>query len=191
MSERQELEQQLIVLDEWFSAMDKTQHVDRVDHELLNQVLNHFGAEMEVTLEEEESLAKYSNKASRDGMNGVWGQEKYDDFVSFCREWIEDYETKTGNELPKLGQMGRKNAGMKEFFHQVISFAYGSLTLEEFTFYTEVRLKNGKLWQEGRKDERERVTTPISGGEKKLIGSLPPGFVTSFWGWLKSNKENK
>ncbi|HLD92491.1 MAG TPA: hypothetical protein VI795_03810 [Patescibacteria group bacterium] len=188
MTEQETLRDDLIQMDNWFSEMDRNHSVGEIDGLVLDRVLDHLGATLEIDRQEEASLKRYSNAASRKGMNAVWKEKRYDSFVSFCRDWIKNYEDKEGNKtLPKLTKSGRKNAGMKEFFHQFTAFTYGVLSEEEFKRFTEVRLNNGKLWQDGKKEQREKVKTPISEGKKVLIGSIPPGFVVDFWKWLKTS----
>lgn len=188
MAEEERHEQDLVEVGDWLNRIDEQGVVGTIDQVMLNRTLESLHGLMKIDGEEERSLKAYTNVTSRHGMNAVWGTERYDNFVSFCNDWISKYESVPGNiELPKLEKSGRKNAGMKEFFHELTAYAYGVLDKETFVLYTEARIKNGKLWQEGKKDERVKLETPISDGEKVRIASLPPGFIPAFWEWLKTS----
>ena len=165
-------------------------HSIKIDEIALDLLFDKLDAKREISANAEKSLGSYSNKASKLGMEAVWGKNRYKDFTVFCAEFIEKFESVEDNlELPKLTKSGKKDSGMKEFFHELTSYAYGLLPWDEFLEHTEVRVINGKLWQEGRKDERLRIDTPISDYKDKLIGSIPPGFITHFWVWLEESKK--
>lgn len=173
----------------WMKKMAEEDVVEKVDEIAVDILLDELGAKREISANAEKSLGSYSNKASRLGMEAVWGKKRYKDFVDLFTEFIEKFESAEGNlELPKLTESGKKDSGIKEFFHEFTANAYGLLSWDEFKDHTEVRLKNGKLWQEGKKKDRFKTDTPISDFKDKLIGSIPPGFFTYFWFWLENSK---
>ena len=189
-TENEQLEQDMIQIEDWLGRMDETKKVGPIDRDALDRVLNSLGAELEVDEGEEASLRKYTNLGSRKGMAAVWGEDRMVSFSKFCGNFVSAFESFQGNlELPKLDSSGSKTSGMKQFFHELTSFAYGIMTYEDFALFTETRLTNGMLWQQGKKDERLRVATPTSGGKKILISSVPGSFVTTFWGWLKASSQ--
>ncbi|HTK03849.1 MAG TPA: hypothetical protein VL401_03750 [Alphaproteobacteria bacterium] len=189
-TEQENYNHNLIEVGEWFGDMEKTGEVRKIDQVTLNITFDSLGGSLEIKEEEEKSLKEYTNKASKEGMIAIWGESRMKDFNNFCKSWIVNFENTDGNkELPKLDQSGKKNSGMKQFFHEVTAYAYGIMDEETFGLFTETRIENGKLWQEGKKDQREKLETPSSKGEKILISSIPPGFIPDFWNWLKTSKK--
>ncbi|MDP3917882.1 MAG: hypothetical protein Q8Q30_01755 [Candidatus Woesebacteria bacterium] len=181
----------LEIVTDWFQKMDQSSKVGVIDPTKLNIVLDGLYGAMEIDETEEKSLAEYMRGASKRGMEAVWTKERLEDFEVWKEEWIADYEKVPENRpLPKGLKSGIKGKGMYDFFHQLSAFAYGVLSEDDFRKYTEVRLKNGKLWQEHRDDEREKIETPAS-DDPIRIGELPPGFLPDFWDWLKSAVEDE
>lgn len=180
----------LAKIENWFDTLANTNELKKIDEIAIDILFDELGAKRDISLNAEKSLGSYSNKSSRLGMEAVWGKKRYNDFVESFGEFIAMFESVEGNrELPKLSESGKKDSGMKEFFHEFTSYAYGLLSFDEFKERTEVRVRNGKLWQEGKKDERIRIDTPISDYKDKLIGSIPPGFFSYFWFWLENSKK--
>jgi hypothetical protein len=189
--EKQNFEENLELITDWFQRMDQSGKVGIIDQTRLNIVMDSLHGVMEIDETEEKSLAKYLPKASMRGMKAVWTKERLEDFEFWKQEWIIDYEkVKENRPLPKGLDTGINGKGMYDFFHQLTAFAYGVLSEDDFRKYTEVRLKNGKLWQEHRDDKREKIETPAS-DDPIRIGELPPGFLPDFWDWLKSAVEDE
>lgn len=182
-------------VDPWIEEMDRTGKVDEIDLNLGDlQKIFEFkcGANFEISESERSSLKKYSQGGSRSGMEAIWSGDRYRRSIRFCKEWVEKFELVEGNkELPKLKKTESgdpssesKISGMLQFFHELTLFAKGDMSLEDFTKVTEIRLFNGKVIQEGRRNERKTMVTPTSGGKEKRIGGIPPGFVSDFYKWL-------
>lgn len=162
----------------WLQALAETGVVNEVGQSLVRTVLEFYGANFDLESEARASLREYTNKGKAPGLQAVWGS-KFNDFKAWTRTYVEQYEA-TGKTLPALKPSGRKNSGMIQFFGELTSFAAGELTFDDFKRYTEARILNGRLWEEGKKDERVRVKVPTS--EKPiLLSSIPPGFIEAAW----------
>ncbi|KKS77262.1 MAG: hypothetical protein UV74_C0013G0032 [Candidatus Woesebacteria bacterium GW2011_GWB1_43_14] len=125
------------------------------------------------------SLRKYTNEGKALGVREVWGG-KFDAYKAWTKQFIAEYEAEHGIELPALVPSGRKNSGMIQFFGELTAFAAGVMSISEFTLFMEARILNGRLWEEGRKDERVRVNVPTS-DKPILLSSFPPSFPLAAW----------
>lgn len=175
----------------WFRDLDLVGEVRNLPHELLRGYLEQLGANFE-NEEAFSSLEAYGNKSRRGGMDIVWGRERTQQYQSWCREWVAQYETQEGNvRLPRLVKKDgnlrsySETSGMLQFFGQLTAYAAGVLDFYDFARFTEARLHNGKMWQEGRKNERIRVQVPTD-ENPKLLSSIPPGFIHDFTQLLES-----
>ena len=74
---------------------------------------------------------------------------------------------------------------MIQFLFDLTSFASGEYNFETYKKITETRVKNGKAWAEGRKEDRTRANTPNS-DKPILISSIPTEFPNKAWGWISS-----
>jgi hypothetical protein len=74
---------------------------------------------------------------------------------------------------------------MKHFLGELTALAGGHLNIIDYRRFTVARLKNGFLWEQGRKAARVRVQIPAA-DEPKLLASIPPGFVPNAWEKIKS-----
>lgn len=184
------------MVEDWFEAMSEDGEVKSIDRRDLAAFLKKMGAESidDIPLKMGEEIIDY-----RSGDNVppyetayriddkefmmlfIWGN-KYTVFKSWLEEWIADYETKIG-DLPKMGDSGRKDKGMLQFFAQLTELAIGAISHEKFKDYTEARLFNGRCWQEGRKRDRKRIKVPTS-KEPILPASVPPGFGKDLFEFL-------
>jgi hypothetical protein len=178
-------------VEDWLCVMSLNGEVGDVDTMALRGVLEGLGLNIDRLDEVEDarkSLHKYTNGASRYGVAVGWGKKRVEEYKAWCAEQVEEIEEQSGMELPGLDESGSKVSGMLQFFHEITALAAGELSMAKFTKYMQVRLKNGQLWQDGRKGERIKVTTPISKGDAVRIASIPPGFIPKAWEWLQSTK---
>lgn len=188
-SERALLEGWMTRVDQWIGDLSREGRCGDLDAAVLKGVLESFGARYEgLYAAAESALRGYSNRESEPGMRAVWGEGRRVAYSRWCEEWADRFEAQAGNRgLPRLERTGIRTAGMRQFFHEITALAGGYMTAADFKLFIETRLGNGKLWQEGRKDERIKVVTPTSGGEPIRIGSIPPGFIEDAWEWLKAS----
>lgn len=184
--ETRPIEERVAAVDSWIATISQEDRVEQIQPQLLQGVLEHFGANFEMGEEELRQLGEYTNKARAEAMRSVWGG-RYGYYIEWTERLVEEYESK-GQNLPGLGGRYKgqvKNSGMKQFFGQLTALAAGELSFEDFKRYTEARALNGRLWQEGRKDERVRVKVPTR-VEPIRPSSFPPGFPSAAWEKIKS-----
>jgi hypothetical protein len=167
-------EKKTIVVD-WIAKFEKTGEIGEIDVAILKEVFIHCGADFEKSPETLALLGEYTNKAKRPGLDTVWGKESVDGFWKQIDTFIEKHENATGIDLPKLKKSGHKFSGMRQFFGEITALAAGQLSPETFKKYSEARLLNGRKWQEGKKDERTRVTVPTK-ERPILLSSYPPEY---------------
>jgi hypothetical protein len=170
-----EIEEKKAAVNEWVASFTETGILGEMDPSLLKDVLASSGADFEQSSENLASLGEYTNKAKRLGLNAVWGKETVDTIWKQIDNYIEEYEEQTGTTLPKLVGFGCKFSGMRQYIGELTAYAAGQLSFKNFKKYSEVRIFNGKMWKQGRKDERIRIKVPRS-NKKILPSSYPPEF---------------
>ncbi len=184
--ERKIIEGKEIEVNNWLSDISKTGQVKEITYCTLREVLESSGANFKVGVEELSFLDEYTNKAKAPGLRAVWG-DFFQDYKDWTNDFIKDYEKENKTTLPALKGSGKKNSGMIQFFGELTGFATGKINYFTLKKHWETRLLNGKLWEEGKKDQRIRI--PVLGSEKPiLISSITPGFIESAWEKIKSNK---
>lgn len=174
-----DIEGKRAVVAEWIGKFTEIGKVEEIDVSILKSVLTHYGADFEHGPEALRPLGEYTNKAKRPGLDTVWGKETVDVFWNQINLFIEKHETETEVELPKLKKSGHKFSGMRQFFGEITAFAAGQIDFDTFKKYSEIRMFNGKKWQEGKKDKRIKVTVPTK-DKPILLSSYPseyPGFA--------------
>jgi hypothetical protein len=186
MTEKGETVETQVIVEEWIGAISTEGKVGEINPSLLREALEGSGANFEPT-PELVALASYTNKAKRPGLNSVWGEERVEEYKSWAKAYVEEYEAKSGKPLPELKPSGSKTSGMIQFFGELTAFASGKTNFSDYKTYTEARALNGRLWQEGKKDERVRVKVPTS-KSPILLSSFPPGFPVAAWEKIKSWK---
>lgn len=179
------IEQKKEVFWGWINDISINHRVTEIPKETVKDVLEEFGASFEISEKERESLRGYSENERALGMHAVWG-EKFDKYKIWIRkEYIPNYEERTGKELPMLirqknstsdkAPTGRKNSGMIQFLGELTSYATGEVDSKTFQMYLEARVKNGWLWEEGRSKEGLRIKVPTSKNPIRPA-SIPPEF---------------
>lgn len=180
-----EIGEQITIVDEWIDKLSREGVVDNLDIKTISTVLEHFGANFEIG-EQLEDLSEYSNKAKAGAMRSIWGG-RYDEYKMWVERWVQEFETTPGNQtLPKLDKSGSKTSGCIQFFGELTAYSAGKLEFDNFKRFIETRAINGRLWQEGKKDERLRVNVPS--GKVIHPSSFPPEFPRAAWGKIKSFK---
>lgn len=170
------IEQKREMTLDWVKNISEHQEVKEIATDILKDTFESFGANFEITEEEKESLGGYSEKQKAEGMHAVWG-EKFKEYKNWIKEYILDYETRTGKILPELKPSGRKNSGMIQFLGELTSYAAGEIDFDTFQKYVETRAKNGLAWEENRKGDRIRIKVPTSDKEEGILpSSFPPEF---------------
>ena len=177
----------LKLVDRWINRLNEKGEVRRIPRIAVRIALEGCGANFKLTEEEKESLAQYTNKAKARGMRRVWGKW-FAEYKKWGDKWIENYEEKTDQQLPALKASGKKTSGIRQFLGELTAFAAGEMSFIDLKEYWEARLLNGKLWEEGRREDRVRVQVPTK-KEPILLASIPPGFVQAVWGKIKSWQE--
>ena len=187
--ERKITEGKEIEVSSWLSDISKTGQVKEITCYDVREVLKSFGANFnkeKIGIEIFSLLDEYTNKAKAPGLKAVWG-DFFQEYKNWTNEFVQNYEKENKTTLPALKRSGNKNSGMIQFFGELTGFAAGRTNYFTLKKHWENRLLNGKLWQEGKKDQRIRI--PIIGSEKPiLIASIPPGFIEAAWEKIKSNK---
>jgi hypothetical protein len=183
------IEQKVAMVSDWVKNISEKQEVGHIDAKILRDVLKNYGADFEHLKEEDkESLRGYSEKKAGPGVRAVWGNEIVDDYKSWIKNFISEYEENPNNRrLPELKPSGRKDSGMIQFLFEMTAFASGEISLETFKKYTEARVINGKLWSEHKGDERQRVKVPTN-EEPILLSSFPPEFPIKALEWFRDRK---
>lgn len=129
MTERTEglvLEEKTKIVDAWVTAFEERKLAPPLDRIILRDVLVSFGANTEISPKPLADLAKenYSNASRAKAMKAVWG-ERFKEFKGWVGEFARGYKERTGRELPKLSESGRRNAGMIAFLGELTAFALG------------------------------------------------------------------
>lgn len=190
--ERQLPHEREAAVGSWIAQISENGTVGEIDHGLLKEVLESFGANFEVGEDARKSLGKYTNKGKAEGLVAVWGGNVVADYKEWAKRFVEEFENKESSRpLPKLvlksdpgSSSGSKTSGMLQFFGELTAFAAGVMSFEDFKKYTEGRALNGHLWQEKKGDERVRIKVPTA-DEPILLASFPPGFPSRAWSKLK------
>ncbi len=189
------IEQKKDIVNNWIMTIGKKQEIGEISVNILRDVLSSYGANFENLNEDlRDSLSKYSEKGKAKGVINVWGEKFVRDYKQWVNEFIENYE-KTGKTLPfvhkkkedPLALKARKNAGMIQFLYELTSFASEEYDFETYKKYTEIRVRNGQLFEQGKQKERKKIITPTSKGKEILIGSYPRMFVIDTWEWMVKN----
>lgn len=192
------IEQKKEMVGEWIGKFSSEQKVGEIPVGVLREVLESYGANFEnLSDDARKSLSEYSEHDRGFGVRSVWGNDFVNDYKKKVGDYIEEYETKTGIELPFLinkknldKSTKRKNSGMIQFLFDVTSFASGEYSFKKFKTYIEGRINNGFCWEEGRKEDRIKINIPTDEhpeGEYKLLSSFPRGFSDKAWGWITEN----
>ncbi len=184
MAVPESLEARLAAVELWVGVLTTEGKVGPISQELMAAALTDLGANLEprpeLTL-----LSEYSNKARRPAMDAVWGTEKVDEFKAWASDYVASYEAEHGVTLPALEKSGSKSSGMIQFFGEITAFAAGKLAQADLKRFLETRSLNGKLWLDGKKDERVRLQVPTA-KEPILPSSFPPEFPDAAWEKISS-----
>lgn len=177
-----------VSLEEWFQGLDDGR-VEDIDIAELRSFLEAHGANFsEIKEEDRASLRKFTNKGKADGMNAVWG-DMFARYKAWADSVAEEYDTETLRTLKKPSgaeSSESRVAGLRAFFGELTALAAGAMTLDEYRRYAEVRLQNGILIAQGRKDDRIKIETPTSEGAKIRIASVPVGFPSRLWNKIQT-----
>lgn len=171
-----------------------------LDRRTLKDAFRASGADfMNLTREDHERIRKagQTNKNTAPLVRKVWGKIFYEDYKTFCEEWVAKFEKDPNNRpLPKLKNKslerakpasGSKISGMLHLLHFATLYASGDMTTHDFSEFMETMDHNGHLWQERMDHERKRV---MFNGEMTMIGSLPPGFSKDAWNFILNSRKN-
>lgn len=184
--EREIIEGKEAEVNNWLSDISKTGQVKEIVHYDIREVLKTHGANFNIGIEKLSFLDEYTNKAKAPGLKAVWG-DFFQEYKDWTNEFIQNYEKENKTILPALKESGKKNSGMIQFFGELTGFAAGRINYFTLKKNWEARLLNGKLWQEGKKDQRVRIK--IIGNEKPILpSSVPPGFIEAAWEKITNNK---
>jgi len=77
--ERKTAQSNLEVIDSWIGTFIRKEFAE-VDPQILKSALTELGANFEVEKEALEALGSYTNKAKRPGLDGVWGEDRVEEF---------------------------------------------------------------------------------------------------------------
>ena len=168
--DKETVEQKQAMVFEWINTISETQKVEKISADVLKEVLESYGASFENLSEEnQKNISMYSEKKRAKAMKAIWG-EKFEDYKSWVNnDYIGDYKTRTGKELPKMVNVfdfknperkpsERKDMGMISFFGDLTAYASGRLKFEDFNLFLQARAENGMI-RELPKDEREGLKT--------------------------------
>jgi len=203
MTDREERE--LVKIEEFYDAdtkvsewvdvyFNKEDGIGEIDKSTLRTYFEGCGA-TEPRAESRKTLAfkHYGNKSRSKVMREVWG-DRYNEFKTFCREYVEDYESEIGKTLPAVEfkhenrpSTFSKTEGMMSFFADMTALAFASDDEYAFQNFDEVnhvreqasriRSEKGKLSEEDR--AKIRITIPGYNNNKPFVpASFPPDFPT-------------
>jgi hypothetical protein len=207
------IEEQIKTVDAWATRFEDRKLVPELDRALLRDVLTSLGANVEIPPRLLEDLGKdnYTNASRAEAMKAVWG-ERFKEFKKWTAEFVQGYEGRTGNELPKLDESGRKNAGMIGFLGELTAYALGSDETYPFgTFFIRLsqRALNGYVREMGLTEREYRFhllvpkyneiryefisAGPLAEEPIELKGALPfspagfpSGFIPAAWEEIKT-----
>ncbi len=177
------IESKTVIVEKWIKNIGEQQRVGEIPVEILRDVLTHYGADFEnLSGESKDNLSKYAEKERNKGLVVVWG-EKLNDYKIWADSFIEDYEERTGRELPKMKNVPDlknqerkaseiKNLGMISFLGDITAYAAGSLDFENFKFLLQTRAENGAI-RELPKEERKGKTKRILWNRELEPGKEP------------------
>jgi hypothetical protein len=184
MTENPELntiEKKTAVVDNWINKVTTEGIVEEIDSLLIREVLENFGANFEVSEQARVSLGKRWDKGRRLGIDAVWGQDKVKEYRIWLKDYIEDYEKRTGKRLPFIpaGAEGKptKTAGGFKFFTDLTVFAGGYMSFEKYKSLTEERASKGRIWQTKKEGEPYPSTS---------TASFTPEFPSVAWNKIKT-----
>lgn len=165
------VEQKRVMVFDWIKDISEKQEVREIPSTVLKEVLESYGANFENLNEEnKDNLSKYAEKKRVKGLEAVWG-ERFDSYKNWVGVYIEDYESRTGRELPKMKNVPdlknedrkaseRKDLGMLSFLGDITAYAAGSLDFDNLKLLLQTRAENGAI-RELPKEEREGKTKRI------------------------------
>jgi len=196
-------EERVAEVDRWVIAYASEGAIGLIDREILKSVLSEVGANFE-NLDQDgtKSLAQYSNKGKHLGTEQVWGARRAE-FKAWTEAWVEDYERRTGRELPRVvftdeitgEKRPSKTEGMRQFLGELTAYASGCLSFPELVKILITRRYNfGKPKdQSAEEGGRRKITfsghnlSQETGKEKPFApASFPPEFPLDAWEKIKS-----
>jgi hypothetical protein len=205
--EKRPVEEKISVVDGWIETISSTETVEYINTLLLSEVLEYCGANFfdggkKERRDELRTLIEYSNKRRAPGMRAVWGKN-YDEYRDWTEEYVRKYEDETDRSLPLIRQKDKdtgevkiyKNSGMLQFIGELTAYADGRMGFRLLKDNLETRARNGRLRQQGRKEELKTIDMDerkIKDGkvviEPKEIkpSSFPPGFPSVAWEKIKT-----
>lgn len=153
-------ERNLETFNRWLNKLSVEGKVEDIEPSVIRFVLEGVGANFEIGEDARESLAKYSNKGKRRGLEAVWGSTKMDTFKNWVlTEYIPYIEKAAGRELHTLFDKDTqtfddvKHSGMMQFLGELTAYASGAMSFEKYQRITENRYAKGKKWQYGNREE--------------------------------------
>jgi len=147
--------------------------------------LSEHGANFKEIKEKEnkESLQKWTNQGNADAMKAIWGEERWEHFKNWAKNYARQYESTTYVKQGRLKKSGQIGSGFVRLLCLMTRYAaFSDETDPEFKnnrFVTEVRtrLANGELRDEGVDPRDFRTLKRPDTGEEYRPGSFPPGYI--------------
>lgn len=187
--ERKELDKQIAIVDSWINRMATEAVVGReVTPVILKTVLAEYGANFDPQLDLE-SLAGYTNKTKRKGLENVWGEARVKGFLNWAKSiCVPTYERKYGHELPTLYDPVTKTfdnvkySGMMAFFGELTAYAAGKKIFEDYAELTERRMIKGMEWIPRKPGEPYKTSKH---------SAFLPEFAKDAWNYIKDTAPQK
>jgi uncharacterized protein with von Willebrand factor type A (vWA) domain len=183
----QSIEAKEALVSEWAKLVDQGD-VTTLPRETAQEVLENWGAEFS-HLEALSSLSRNSNSDRRPGMETVWGAELMQSYDKFVEERLAFHEERVGKPFPTWGKDKVRGVGMRHLLGDLTSYVAGGLKQEDFERILGVRARNGKAWEEGRTNEKEKTDVPEASRAVRPP-SIPSGFASEVLDFLSKRKQD-
>ena len=196
-------EERVTEIDRWVFTYASEGAIGLIDPEILKSVLSEVGANFEnLDWDGRKSLSQYSNGGKHLGMEQVWGDHRAE-FKAWTEAWVEDYEKRTGSQLPKVvfrdeatgEKRPSKTEGMRQFLGELTAYASGCMNFPNLVKILITRRYNFGKPKDKSSEEggRRKITFPgynlsqETGKEKPFApASIPPEFPQDAWDKIKS-----
>ncbi|MEI8067899.1 MAG: hypothetical protein WCG91_03055 [Candidatus Shapirobacteria bacterium] len=156
----------------FIDKLAEKQEVLEIKPDVLKKSLEDFGANFEDLSEEnKKNLSMYAQKNRNKALEKIWGN-KFTDYKDWVETYIQEYEERTGKQLPRMKNAAnlknedkepsyRKDLGMISFLGDLTAYASGDLNFEDFKLILGTRAENGAIKAMSKEERGGRESKPI------------------------------